>query len=54
LTYPQKINVNENIIFTIFPAVSAVPIPAITIFVNVPEKIKNVRMNKNISALSAT
>lgn len=55
LTYPQKINESENIRFVIFPAISAVSIPAITIFVNVPAKIKNVRINKNISApLSAT
>ena len=54
-TYPQKINESENSRFVILPAASAVSIPAMTIFVNVPAKIKNVRIYKNISApLSAT
>lgn len=55
LTYPQKINESENNRLVIFPAASAASIPAITIFVKVPAKIKNVKINKNISApLSAT
>ena len=50
LTYPQKIIESENNKFVILPATSAVSIPAITMFVNVPAKIKNVRIYKNISS----
>jgi hypothetical protein len=36
LTYPQKINVSENIRLAILPAVSAASILAATIVANVP------------------
>lgn len=55
MAYPQKISESENKRFVIFPAASAVSTPAITIFVNVPAKFKNVKINKNINApLSAS
>jgi hypothetical protein len=55
MTYPQKINISGNNRFPRFPAASAVSSPATHISVNVPAKIKNTRMNKNMSPpLSAT
>lgn len=50
LTYPQKINESENSRFVRLPAASAVATPAITMFVNVPAKIMNVKMKRNMSA----
>ena len=50
LTYPQKINESENSRFVMLPAASAVATAAITMFVNVPAKIMNVNMNRNMSA----
>ena len=47
-TYPQKIRVREKSSCAMFPAVSAVSIPATTISVNVEVKIRNAQTSKNI------
>lgn len=50
LTYPQKIVESENNKFVIFPATSAVSIPAIIMLVIVLAKIRNVGIKGNISS----
>ena len=49
-TYPQKINVKEKSSWAMFPAVSAVSMPAIIMSVKVEVKIKNTQTKRNISA----
>jgi hypothetical protein len=46
---PQKINISENIRLAIVPPISAISIPAMTMFVNVEVK-RNAKMKRNIKA----
>lgn len=50
MAYPLKISVKEKSSWAIFPAVSAVSIPAMTISVKVDVKSKKTQTKRNISA----